>query len=648
MKELTLHLSQVKPKAGDRDVRAPRRAEPIDRPALTCFKCGNVGHKAVDCPGTASAPKVQNYAGFNFFQVQGEQEEEDDLPAYDGSAHVVNEQNATMQQPVLYATDGRATPMQRTPRNRTAFTPEQIRARVRGSQGAANSHAGAPRTDAPRPPPRPADARRATAGAPLPRNRQTSDLDIVGQLGAAPVKLSFGTLLQEAPRCRQDLRYFLDRVDGVMPPSTPAPAQPRPAAPRQPQQGQGPTPMKTHFETEVAYHADYHLPKANTVLKGTVGIFGRAFDCITDTGASHPVSSHSVVRKLGMLDSVEPSRSSYVTAAGKPEKPMGILDRVPITMGSLTLEIDAMVTYASTYHVLIGNDWLQMASADILMSSNLIRLRLGRDVWEEIPIQANTGTPRIHTFYPADAGSFWQAAEELEDAPVGAEDIPPQAWWCQLQGNVQEDLTSDPDSLPQVPSPESIFDDDMLDDIDEESQAREDKIVAYWPAAGDPDLATHDEKIVVEDIIGEDNTGEANAGSILTCQPSRDTTDWQFDAELFRSYNLLYGPFSVDACSDDAGYNALCPSYWCAGDSCLQHSWAGKSVWCNPPFQQLSDILTHAIDSFQQDPENTKTLMVVPDWPQGAFWGSCRVVLHANAWVITLQALHFLQHLQCR
>ena len=102
---------------------------------------------------------------------------------------------------------------------------------------------------------------------------------------------------------------------------------------------------------------------------------------------------------------------------------MGILGRVPITMGSLTLEIDAMVTYASTYHVLIGNDWLQMASADILLSSNLIRLRLGREVWEELPIQANTGAPRINMLFPEDASSNQQEAEDPTPCEDGHSDI---------------------------------------------------------------------------------------------------------------------------------------------------------------------------------------------------------------------------------
>ena len=55
MKDLTLHLSQAKPKTGDRDVRPPRRAEQGDRPALACFKCGNVGLTSVDCPTAEGA-----------------------------------------------------------------------------------------------------------------------------------------------------------------------------------------------------------------------------------------------------------------------------------------------------------------------------------------------------------------------------------------------------------------------------------------------------------------------------------------------------------------------------------------------------------------------------------------------------------------
>ncbi len=45
-------------------------------------------------------------------------------------------------------------------------------------------------------------------------------------------------------------------------------------------------------------------------------------------------------------------------------------------------------------------------------------------------------------------------------------------------------------------------------------------------------------------------------------QSQRDTSDRQFLPNVFKSYDLHYGPFEVDTCSDDAGNNALCKEWW--------------------------------------------------------------------------------------
>ena len=55
-----------------------------------------------------------------------------------------------------------------------------------------------------------------------------------------------------------------------------------------------------------------------------------------------------------------------------------------------------MVTGANSYNVLIGNDCLQMAGADILLSAGVIWLRIDREQYEDVPIEANTGFPRIN------------------------------------------------------------------------------------------------------------------------------------------------------------------------------------------------------------------------------------------------------------
>lgn len=96
----------------------------------------------------------------------------------------------------------------RTPRNRAPFSPDQMRARARELQDAKGNANRGPQGEEQGPSRRPFQLPRP----PAPHIRRTSDLDIVAQLGAMPAKLTLGTLLQEAPRCRLDLQRFLALV----------------------------------------------------------------------------------------------------------------------------------------------------------------------------------------------------------------------------------------------------------------------------------------------------------------------------------------------------------------------------------------------------------------------------------------------------
>ena len=160
--------------------------------------------------------------------------------------------------------------------------------------------------------------------------------------------------------------------------------------------------MESTSETEAFYHNDAaQINNVNAVVRTDVDILGKVFDCIVDTGASDTVLSHSVVRRLGLMDKMVPSHTSFLTAAGKTEKPMGLLLNLPITICSLTLHVDCMVTKANNYNVLIGNDWLRMAGADILFSSSLLRTRLAPYQYEDIPIDTDGGVLRVHMYQPA-------------------------------------------------------------------------------------------------------------------------------------------------------------------------------------------------------------------------------------------------------
>ena len=241
--------------------------------------------------------------------------------------------------------------------------------------------------------------RRAAAGV---------DINIIRELSTTPVKLDWSSLLKVSPDLRQDMKSFLEECDSQPGPSGPPPqitSRPaNPTAPARPPQGQqqGPTPMETVLNTQRAYHASSSVPCIiNTVVQAQVTVLEIPFEAIIDTGASDTVVSHSVVRQLGLMDKLEHSDVTFLSANGRTETPMGLLKELPIGVGNLRKPIDAMVTAAESYDVLVGNDYLRMAHADICLSTNTLRVRMGLDQYEEeVPISEASGSKLINALAP--------------------------------------------------------------------------------------------------------------------------------------------------------------------------------------------------------------------------------------------------------
>jgi hypothetical protein len=106
----------------------------------------------------------------------------------------------------------------------------------------------------------------------------------------------------------------------------------------------------------------------------------------------------------------------------------------------------------------------------------------------------------------------------------------------------------------------------------------------------------------------------------------RDVSDWMFRPDLFQAIQAKFGPFTIDACCDSAGANAQLPEYWSAPpggllltEGCLRQDWANKSVYCNPDFHQIDDVLCHYISCYNRAPAKTRALFILPNWP-GTHW----------------------------
>ena len=124
-------------------------------------------------------------------------------------------------------------------------------------------------------------------------------------------------------------------------------------------------------------------------------------------------------------------------------------------------------------------------------------------------------------------------------------------------------------------------------------------------------------KVLARYLPGKLNT---RADGISRLRGAVDDQDWQLRGVLFAQLDAEWGPFDVDACCDVLGHNAHCPVFWSELNSCLEHCWAGKRVYCNPPFRAAEDILRHFHACWQRAPGASSAVFILPVWPSERWW----------------------------
>ena len=58
--------------------------------------------------------------------------------------------------------------------------------------------------------------------------------------------------------------------------------------------------------------------------------------------------------------------------------------------------------------------------------------------------------------------------------------------------------------------------------------------------------------------------------------------DWRTPKSFFESVTREFGQFDTDAAA--SADNALCPHFWDEQADALKQDWAGRKIWCNPPY----------------------------------------------------------------
>src|SRR6201988_1087144 len=105
------------------------------------------------------------------------------------------------------------------------------------------------------------------------------------------------------------------------------------------------------------------LPISHTTpVKCNIRLRNRPYQAIIDSGAAISMIAHQTVKELD-LKIEQASTSLIVTATGTSTRPLGIIRDLPVEIEGVTIPITVEVVPATSYSLLLGNDWSKKVGA---------------------------------------------------------------------------------------------------------------------------------------------------------------------------------------------------------------------------------------------------------------------------------------------
>ena len=98
---------------------------------------------------------------------------------------------------------------------------------------------------------------------------------------------------------------------------------------------------------------------------------------------------------------------------------------------------------------------------------------------------------------------------------------------------------------------------------------------------------------------------------------SSKTGNWETPQDFFEKLDWRFGPFNLDPCAQP--HTAKCTKFYTEEDDGLQQSWAGHTVYVNPPYGRgIEKWIKKAYQEAQQP--DTKVVMLIPSRTDTKYW----------------------------
>ena len=306
----------------------------------------------------------------------------------------------------------------------------------------------------------------------------------------------------------------------------------------------------------------------------------RSYDCTLDSGSCLNLIHWKTVKEFGLAGSLVNASIPFKVADGHVAHTMGELPNVELGFGDCSFRITFSVVDSMDHTILLGTSFMHQAGVVMTFHNREPKVQFSdgkahrsiipvtyhrshqwikdmesdRRNWpsEAKPQEEGAPLPRVSTTLP----HFSLVLEESNPVSAG------------ISHSITTTSTGASSIATAASSSVEVEIDQLALDIDGEGS-----MPGLFPISADKNLPV---------VLSTSQAFEAD---------QQDKSDWQILPRVFKPLDLEFGPFTLDACADRAGTNAMVDVWWSSLDDCTKMEWGGHNAWCNPPFHMVEPVL---------------------------------------------------------